>query len=192
MTQERGLRVVEGGDTGPPLSIDVLWKMLQRDDALLAAVNTKGAVLAVFNTFVLAVGLKWTDLLSTFGRLGVLRALAALLLVVMTGASLVSLFATFRALAPYLKSPRIPKQYQSLLFFSHVAEFDLDSFCANLRAADEEQIKRDIEHQRHALSQGLHLKYNALATAVRAIRWGSLPAGAGLLLLKLGSLLALF
>jgi hypothetical protein len=169
---------------------DLLWKVIARYDGYINGTNTKTALVTAFNAFVVsAVVLKWAEIVAQFS-VPIMGRIAGALLALATLASLVSLWFAFRAVAPYLASPKAPQKYHSILFFEHVAEHEggMDYEKA-VRGYDDPAIEAELATQAHALAWGLHAKFHALKVAIRAIMWVQLPAFAAIVLAKLFELL---
>ncbi len=117
--------------------------------------------------------------------------LAAILLVGVTLASLVSLFFTFKAVSPFLKSPKDPLDYHSAVFFGHVTEHDDPAkYLAQVKDLDEEKAIKDLAYQARELARGAAGKFRSIKLAIGAILFAEIPMFALLVVLALAMLIA--
>jgi hypothetical protein len=161
----------------PAQANDTLLKLIGRYDFYNGSVNAKAALLVAFNTFVAGgVVLKWKDIQDAFGSQKIAFAFVGLSLFVALVASLVSLWFTFKSVNPFLGSPSIPKNYHSLIFFGDVKKFAVEQYHEEVVKVTDDELRRDLAYQAHALADGLSGKFAALKWAVRSILFAQLPA----------------
>lgn len=165
---------------------EFVWKIISRFDHYIGTTNTKATVIVAFNTFVFsAIVLKWADLLLPYQGQRAIVFISSLLLLVAALSSLVSLAAVFLVINPFLKSPKKPAKYHSIIFFGHVAEYDkADEYLQCVQSSDEDKLTEDLCIQAHALAQGLDKKFRIMKIAVYAILFFQLPSLALLILIK--------
>lgn len=185
VTEDAGLKA---DDT----SADLLWKVIQRYDYYIGTTNAKAAIIATFNTFVFgAIVIKWQDLLPLFGAHRNAAILAGCFLAVAAIASLVSLWAIFLVINPFVKSPKRPAQYHSVIFFSHVAEHEIpENYLTCVEQINEEALCKDLGLQAHSLALGVRDKFQKMKIAVGAIIFAQIPALAAMVIIKLWTLIA--
>lgn len=173
-------------------SSDLLWKVIQRYDYYIGTTNAKAAIIATFDTFVFgAIVIKWQDLIPLFGTHRSAAILVGCFLAVAAIASLVSLWATFLVINPFVKSPKSPTQYHSVLFFSHVAEHEVpENYLTCIDQVDDESLCKDLGLQAHSLALGVRDKFQKMKIAVGAIIFAQIPALAAMVLIKLWTLIA--
>ncbi len=154
-----------------------LWKVIGRYDTYYGAINAKASVLLAFNVFLITgIALKWADLAAGFA-VPWAKWVAGASLLVAVGAALVSLWATWQIVSPFLKSPKEVTKYHSSVFFEHVAEHSgPESYLTNMQALTGETALKDLSYQAHALATGLRSKFKTLKVAVGAILFFQLPA----------------
>jgi len=129
--------------------------------------------------------LKWGDILQIYGtKYPFPNLVAAILLASVALASLVSLFFTFRAVNPFLKSPKDPGIYHSAVFFGHVAEYDdAEKYLAKVKELDDEKAVRDLAYQAHVLAKGTVAKFAWIKRGMGAILFMEIPILALLVIL---------
>ena len=156
---------------------DTWLKLIGRYDFYNGSVNTKAAMYVAFNVFVAGgIVLKWKDIQEAFGEQKVAFFFVGVFLLVALAASLVSLWYTFRSVNPFLGSPSIPKNYHSLLFFGAVKQFSIEDYHTEVSKLTDEELRRDLAYQAHALAEGLCGKFAALKTATWWILLVQIPA----------------
>jgi hypothetical protein len=162
-----------------------------RFDAYITSVNAKAALVATFNTFLLtAVVLKWEDIMKEYAPHMASIRIAGFLLAAAALAAIVSLWFTFRALGPFLRSPKAPGRYHSALFFEHVSEHaSSDDYLTVMTEMSATELISDLSHQAHALAVGASSKFRDLRRALRSVAFVELPSLALLIVMKLGLLL---
>jgi len=151
---------------------DFLWKVIGRYDFYIGSINAKAAFLIAFNVFVITgIVLKWSDILQLCGpKYPFADLVASILLAVAALASLASLFFTFHAVNPFLKSPKDPRVYHSAVFFGHVAEHDdPEKYLSHVMDLDEEKAVKDLAYQAHVLAMGTVGKFGWIKWAIVAI-----------------------
>jgi hypothetical protein len=157
---------------------DFLWRIIGRYDFYINTTNGKAAFLIAFNVFVVSgVVLKWSDLFQLYGGGFPFANLAtAILLAMMVLASLASLFCTFMAVNPFLKSPKEPENYHSAIFFGHVAQYDEpEKYLRRVKDLDEEKAVKDLAYQAHVLAKATIAKFGWIKRAVGVILFVQLP-----------------
>lgn len=174
------------------LAVDSLWRIIQRYDHYIGTTNTKAAIAAAFNTFIFGtIVIKWQELLPLFGAHRSAAVLAGFLLAIAAIASLVSLWATFQVINPFLRSPKSPTQYHSVIFFSHVAEHEnSENYLSCFQQSNSDTLCKDLGTQAHVLACGIRDKFQKMKIAVGAIILVQLPALAGIVVVKLWTLVA--
>ena len=157
-------------------SVDAVWKVIARFDTYVGGTNAKAGFLIAFNTFLIgAVALKCPEIVAAAG--GSAGAVAAVSLLVATGAALFSLWHTFRAISPFLVSPSRPNEYHSNLFFGDVcAHATPDKYLEAVSTWDESALRRDLAFQAHTLAAGLSSKFALLRVAIGAVTFVQIPA----------------
>jgi hypothetical protein len=156
---------------------DTWLKLIGRYDFYNGSVNTKAAMYVAFNVFVAGgIVLKWKDIQDALAGQKVAFFIVGVFLLVALAASLVSLWYTFRSVNPFLGSPSIPKNYHSLLFFGAVKEFNIEDYHTEVAKLTDEELRRDLAYQAHALAEGLWRKFAALKTATGWILFAQIPA----------------
>lgn len=171
--------------------IETLWKVVGRFDAYITSVNTKAALVATFNTVLLtAVVLKWEDVIREYEPHMAAVRIAGFLLAAAAIAAIASLWFTFRALGPFLKSPKAPGRYHSVLFFEHVSEHESSAdYRTVMTEMSATELISDLSYQAHALAVGASSKFRDLRRALRSVPYVELPSLGLLIVLKLGLLL---
>ena len=177
------------GDAAAQYSLDFQWKALARLDSLLVAANTKAAVLLTFETFVVGtMVLKASDVLEGYEGFTVAHNIASLVLIGAAIAAVVAAFRLVMVIAPFLDSADRPGDYNSTLFFQHVARFqsayDYHEWLQETLVGDEKAQEKDLALQTHALATGLTRKFNNMDAAVNVILWWQLPMLSVLLITK--------
>ena len=115
---------------------DAWMKLIGRYDFYNGSVNTKAALLVAFNTFVGGgIVLKWKDIHDAFGTEKVAFILQAYSCWWRSPPVSVSLWFTFRSVNPFLRTPVIPNDYHSLLFFGDVRKFSAENYHEQLGEA---------------------------------------------------------
>jgi len=171
---------------------DFLWKVIGRYDYYIGSVNSKAAFLIAFNVFVITgIVLKWSDILQLCGtKFPFATLVTSILLAVTALASLASLFLTFQAVNPFLKSPKDPRVYHSAVFFGHVAEHDdPEKYLSHVKELDEEKAVKDLAYQAHVLAKGTVGKFGWIKWAMGAILI-EIPIFALLVVIIVGVLIA--
>jgi Family of unknown function (DUF5706) len=157
---------------------DFLWKVIGRYDFYMGSVNAKAAFLIAFNAFVITgIVLKWSDILQLYGtKYPFANLVASILLAAVALASLVSLFFTFQAVNPFLKSPKDPRSYHSAVYFGHVAEYnDPEKYLSHVNELDAEKVVKDLAYQAHTLAKGTAGKFGWINWAIGAILYAEIP-----------------
>jgi hypothetical protein len=193
MKREAVKKVTEASEvTADGVSADLLWKVIQRYDFYIGTTNAKAAIIATFDTFVFgAIVIKWQDLLPLFGAHRNASVLAGCFLAVAAVASLVSLWAIFLVINPFVKSPKRPTQYHSVIFFSHVAEHEVpENYLTCIEQSNDESLCKDLGLQAHSLAMGVRDKFQKMKFAVGAIIFAQIPALAAMVIIKLWTLIA--
>jgi Family of unknown function (DUF5706) len=173
-------------------TIEFLWKTIQRYDYYIGSTNTKATTIVAFNTFVFGtIILKWPDLLPMFAAHPKAVVLAGSLLSVAAVAAVLSTWSAFRVINPFLRSPKKPFKYHSLVYFDHVAEHEIpEDYLARIKLLDLETLQSDLGHQAHVLAQGTAAKFAMLKFSIGVILTMQLPALALLVLVKLLTLVS--
>lgn len=148
---------------------DLLWKTIGRYDAFYSNVNNKGALILAFDAFVLgSLVLKFSDILNIYKELGPVKWLAALAITIIFLSTLLSIFYTFLAINPFLKSSKYPNPYRSILFFNHVAEHETEAaYMEEVEKLETEKFMADLVYQTHSLATGLKGKFSKIKVAIR-------------------------
>jgi hypothetical protein len=156
---------------------DTWLKLIGRYDFYNGSVNTKAAMYVAFHVFVAGgIVLKWKDIFEAFGTQKVALVFVVLFLLAALAASLVSLCHTFRSVNPFLSSPSLPKDYHSLIFFGDVAKFTVEKYHEEVTKVTDEELRRDLAFQAHALAGGLSGKFESLKKATWWILGVQIPA----------------
>ena len=166
---------------------DCLWKILQRIDQFTISTNNKATVVLAFNSFIITgLIINWVSVLNNFAGYPLISFIVALILVLIAGSSLYSLFRTFQVLYPFLESHAAQNEYYSNIFFNHIANFkDQDKYFSSIKVLDENIFSKDISIQIFANSSGLTMKFIKLKSAINPIIYLIIPFLSLILLLKL-------
>jgi hypothetical protein len=169
------------------MSSDDLWKVLARLDTIVGAVNAKSSFLIAYNTFIIGtILLKWGSLngdLSRNVQIFLSSALVGVLVV-----SFLSLTFTFCAASPFLRSPRRPNQYHSLLFFGHIHEHPSpEDYWQDVKSAGID-VARDLAFQIHAMADAASRKTSMIRRSVSLILVAQIPLVALVALIKVMTL----
>jgi hypothetical protein len=151
---------------------DSLWHIIRRFDHMIDTANTKAALIIAFNTFILGgIVLKWGELLPRNPLW--LKISGSFILAAAAGACVVSLFFTFRAIAPYLKS----HNYRSNVFFKDIRKHqEPEEYHNEMKGLTLDHLTRDLSFQVHVISGGMSNKFDCLKNAVHAVFYAQLPA----------------
>lgn len=151
---------------------DSLWHIIRRFDHMIETTNSKAALIIAFNTFILGgIVLKWGELLPPNPLW--LKIAGSIILAAAAGACVVSLFLTFRAIAPYLKS----HNYRSNVFFKDIEKHqEPEEYHKEMKGLTQDHLTRDLSFQVHVISGGMSDKFRCLEKAVHAIFYAQLPA----------------
>jgi hypothetical protein len=179
-------KVGEDEASGQDTTTDFLWKVIGRYDLYANSINSKAALLMAFNTFVVgAVVLSVDALLAQYRANPWAHGIAAFLFSLTALASLFALLKALQAVSPYLRSPRKPMMYHSLLFFGDVAQHqNAQDYLAQLEKVQKSMLRTDLAAQAHALATGLECKFGYLTASVQSLLWVFLPSLALLFVLK--------
>jgi len=150
---------------------DQIKAIIQRYDAYINGVNTKGSFLLVFNTFLISVicsnyNTVLTKLESHNAIVGFKIILTVFILIALFG-----IVSIFRAVYPFLKSGNSSIEgYHSLIFFNSVAEIDSDlKFKEKFDAQTDSQMLNDLILQSYQLARGLKNKFRFIERAMYCI-----------------------
>jgi len=149
---------------------EALWRIISRYDHYYGTTNSKAALLLAFNTAVIAsIIIKFEDILSIYETHNICKCIASISLIVIIFSTIVSVWYVFKAINPFLKSHKNPKNYHSVIFFNHVAEFESqDDYYETIKKINEEEFIKDQSFQIHSLAKGLRTKFNYFKIAVIA------------------------
>ena len=101
---------------------NALWSTIRRFDLILESTNSKSALIIAFNVFVLSgIVLSWGKILPDFKIHHYLSVICNVLLTIVSIASVFSLWFTFRAVDPFLKTYKSRRKYHSYLFFMDIS-----------------------------------------------------------------------
>ncbi len=154
------------GKSPPKDMIALLWKIIARLDDYIRAADTKAAVVASMNVFILGlIILRWEALDFGIDALSVSRSAQLLALGALSG--LVSFGTTGAAAMPYLFSPSSKSDSRSILFFGDVAKHaNGGDYLLHISSYKPDDLERELASQAHALSVGASRKYRFLKYAV--------------------------
>jgi hypothetical protein len=150
-----------------PVNKDHTKFLIQRYDAYYSSVNTKGAFMLAFNTFLAgAMVTSYKDIAPQLEP-GAGKTWFIILLLLLITLSLISITLIVKAIYPYLRSGNSTQdKYHSLIFFKSVAEYSsIEKFQKEYSEQTEENITADMEKQVYELAKGLKSKYNLLSIA---------------------------
>jgi len=176
MPRRNGYAATPASDKSGPDHAEVLWKTIGRFDTYAGTTNTKAGVVLTFDSFaVTALALKASDIIGQFEKYPIATVWVAGLLALVTISSLLSMAYAFAAISPYLRSPKAPGKYHSILFFEHVAEYASDGdYLEALKRHDEEGLLVELSTQARAVAIGLRGKFRLLRKSVWVVLVGVL------------------
>jgi hypothetical protein len=176
----------------PAVTTDLLLRILQRFDYYVGTTSSRAPIIMTFNTFVITgIVVKWHDMLSQFGRHGLVVVLAGVLLALVAFASLVSLRFIFLVIRPFqpARPPDVSARGargESLFFFDDVSRVgSVDALRARADRYDEAELRADLISQLRDVAASVTDKYRYLHIATAAILYVQIPAIALLLVLQL-------
>lgn len=146
---------------------EYLWRVISRIDEYIRSTNTKAAVLATFNTFLLsAIGVRLKELSARSGGLANWEGFPVFWFAVPAVLAALSLCWVVAAIFPYLGTDNrcdIGEGHTtSLIFFRDISEQDPDQYQTKLLNATNEDIVRDLIQQIQELSEGANQKFQRL------------------------------
>lgn len=136
--------------------------ILQRIDTYINSVNTKGALIVAFNTFICgSIVAKYSDLNCLIEH-NQYAWLIHICLILLTLISLVSVFFVGLAVYPFLKSGNSStEKYHSHIFFNSISEFKTkEKFLKSCESYTVESSLEDLKRQIYILAKGLKKKFN--------------------------------
>jgi hypothetical protein len=145
--------------------------IMNRVDAYIAVVNTRGAFLLAFNTFLFGgIVSNYGDVLGLVSDPEAIKYLKICLMTLLL-LSLVTTTFTMNAVYPFLSAGNPVKgKYHSLIFFKSVAQFkDADAYLDKWKEITDDEAEEDIIRQSFHLAQGLNKKYKTLSWAIRFV-----------------------
>jgi hypothetical protein len=145
--------------------------VMNRFDTYIGAVNTRGAFLLAFNTFLFGGIASNHDKILKCVTDPNGASLLKIVLMTLLFLSLVTTALTMKAVYPFLSSGNSTKdRYHSLIFFKSVAEFtDANEYFDKWNDISDEDAEADIIKQSFHLARGLNKKYTALSWAIRFV-----------------------
>lgn len=166
---------------------EVLWKIIGRFDFYIGSTNSKAAVIVAFNTFIMTgIVFKWADVGTLFAGYPKIISIINLLLFFTGVVSAISLWFVINAIHPFLKSPEHPMEYNSVIFFEHVARHtDPKDYLNQLGGMDSQSIVDDLGKQTHVLAKGLTQKFKTMKIATNIILFIQIPCFFTILAIKL-------
>ena len=133
---------------------------LLRIDTYINSINTKGAFIVAFNTFIIG------GVLSNYSKIVDSTnciCLVKISIVALTSLAILSTFFVGLAVFPFLKSGNIKEGYQSNIFFGSIAKFkEAKEYLDATQNYGEEKYVEDLKRQIHVLSQGLAKKFSLI------------------------------
>lgn len=146
--------------------------IMNRFDFYIGAVNTRGAFLLAFNTFLFGgIVSNYEDILKlvAVGSEGV-KYLNISLFILLT-LSLLTTGLIMKSVYPFLSSGNSTKEpYHSLMFFKSVSEFsNAKEYKDKWKDLTDEEAEDDIIRQSYHLAKGLNKKYQALSLAIGVV-----------------------
>lgn len=147
----------------PGERIEHLWNVIGRIDGYIRSTNTKAAVVATFNTFVLgALGSILQGIATHDEGLRAWEGCSLLWLLVPTLLSASSLLAAAWAVFPYLRDESGEKGYKSRIFFKQIADYKSSSYVERVLETNVDDVQKDLARQIHSLSLGANRKFISL------------------------------
>ncbi|WP_221028911.1 Pycsar system effector family protein [Actomonas aquatica] len=164
---------------------DSLWKIIGRYDVYFGSTNNKAAFLIAYNTFALgAVLLQLGAIDAIMQSAAGLHARVAFLIIVGATclASIASLACVLLVIIPYIKSPRKPGLYHSIVFYGDVAEHaSAEDYKQQVDTYDQAKLSEDLSRQAHVLAKGLSSKFRLMRASIRITVFIQLPLIAALI-----------
>lgn len=142
--------------------------ILQRIDNYIGSVNTKGALIVAFNTFITgSIVARYSDIRPLI-EVSANKCLIEWLLILVLIISITSIFIVGLAVFPYLKSGNsTTSKYHSHIFFNSIAEFNTEEqFLESCKNYKEQESEEDLKRQIYTLSKGLKKKFKRIGIAM--------------------------
>jgi hypothetical protein len=144
-----------------------LWKIISRIDAYIRSTNTKAAVVATFNTFILGVlGTLLQGIVESCKSVEAWSGVSPWWLLLPAVPAILSLLFSAWAVFPYLQSENGGEGDLSLLFFKQIANRSSDTYVKEISDANLNELEKDLSHQIHSVSHGATMKFYRLRVSI--------------------------
>lgn len=162
----------------PTSQTEWLFKTIARVDSYVISTNPKTSILIAFNTFAITASVSgWSAVANLFENHVVLHKVAGVFSYIAIAGAFASLYFSLRAVAPYLKSPKVPNGYHSKLFFEHIKEYPTEeAYYQDVSTLDEAGMAKELAYQIHAVSRGASKKFADLTVAMRFVLFVVIPS----------------
>lgn len=138
-----------------------------RIDAYIRSTNTKAAVVATFNTFILgAVGTLLQGIAGSCENLETWSGISPWWLLISAVPAAVSLVFSAWAVFPYLRDESGETEDLSLIFFQQIAERSSDAYVEEISDASLKELEEDLSRQIHSVSLGADVKFSRLQVSI--------------------------
>jgi hypothetical protein len=153
-----------------------LWNIIKRFDHYFYVTDSKATLSIAFNTFTLTiVAIKASEILKFYSNETIISIIICIIFLVCL-LSLLSLFFTFKSINPFLKSPKKTDEYQSHIYFNHIAEFNNEaSFYDSCNKLNNCNINKDLSYQVFVLANGLSKKYRNITISYGILIYFTIP-----------------
>ena len=139
-----------------------LRSQLDRTHDLLARVDVKGNLIMAYHSLVIGgVLINYSSIVKLINTSCLSFKSAVILL---SAASLVSMYFAFRALFPFLRVGE-NDEVKSLIAFPGIAKIDSESFIKQIQVRKSKELEKDLITQIYSLSKTLNKKFNHIKWA---------------------------
>jgi hypothetical protein len=146
---------------------EYLWKAIGRIDAYIRSTNTKAAVVATFNTFILGtLGTLLQGIASGCKGLEMWSGISPWWLLISAVPAAFSLLFSAWAVFPYLQSGNGGEENSSLIFFQQIAERSSDTYIEEISDASPKKLEEDLSRQIYSVSRGADVKFYRLRVSI--------------------------
>ena len=144
-----------------------LWKIIGRIDAYIRSTNTKAAVVATFNTFILsAIGTLLQGIAGSCEGLEAWSGISLWWLLFSAVPAASSLLLSAWAVFPYLRSENGGEANSSLLFFKQIADRSKEAYVKEISDTSQKELSEDLSRQIHSVSSGANVKFCRLQASI--------------------------
>ena len=153
-----------------------LWNIINRFDHYISVTNSKATLVIAFNTFIIsAMVMKSSEILKNYSNKTISSIISIIVLIICLSA-LTSLFFTFKAINPFLKSPKRTSEYHSHIYFDHIVEFNNeDSFYDSCKKNNDCDINKDLSYQIFILAKGMSEKFKNVTISYGIVIYCIIP-----------------